>query len=711
MTDWWAQPTLQGSWAVSTLQSPERIPAGPSVRSEFVATTAEERVNILIVDDLPEKLLVLETILADLDTHIVQAKSGAEALQHVLRQDFAVILLDVNMPDMDGYETAEFIRSRKRSALTPIIFITGYAADEIHKSHGYSLGAVDYIFSPVVPEILRTKVKVFVDLFRMTQEVRNHAEQRIALAQEQAAREAAERSAAAVQQSEERFRLASEAVTGFIYEMDVASGRVAVSAGLRELLGYDPEDAGDVGWWIHLIHPDDVSENRFPIDDILVRCPQRYRSEYRVRHRDGQYLHVWDQGLVVSVEGRAQRLVGNVVDITERKRAEQALAEASRRKDEFLAMLAHELRNPLAPIRNALHILRLQESGSGETDWARDMIERNVGQLVRLVDDLLDVSRIDRGKIRLEVEPVELAAVVGQAVEIARPLIDSRRHHLSLSVPKSSVRVSGDATRLAQIVANLLNNAAKYTDEGGQIHIAVERVEDTAMLRVRDTGVGLSREMLDSVFDLFMQVDRSLDRSQGGLGIGLTLVRRLVELHGGSVEAHSDGPGTGSEFIVRLPALTEVGVPAPAVSQPQLPVANGVHRRALVVDDNVDAARSLAMLLKLAGHEVHTVHDGHAALGVVGEFQPDVIFLDIGLPGLDGYEIARRLRAMPEAEDVLLLALTGYGQEDDRRRSFEAGFDQHLVKPIELGTLHAILAAQSHEIIPLKGPAPVSVVN
>ena len=673
-----------------------------------MTTTADQRVNILIVDDLPEKLLVLETILADLDVHIVQARSGAEALQHVLRQDFAVILLDVVMPDMDGYETAEFIRSRRRSSLTPIIFITGYAADELQKSHGYSLGAVDYIFSPVIPEILRTKVKVFVDLFQMTQEVRNHAEQRIELAREQAAREAAERSAAALQQSEERFRLASEAVTGFIYEMDVASGRVAVSPGLRELLGYEPEDAGDVDWWISLIHPDDVADNRFPIEDIIDRCPQRYRSEYRVRHRDGQYLHVWDQGLVVPTEGRAQRLVGNVVDITERKRAEQALADASRRKDEFLAMLAHELRNPLAPIRNALHLLRLQESGSGETDWARDMIERNVGQLVRLVDDLLDVSRIDRGKIRLEVEPLELAAVVGQAVEIARPLIDSRRHHLSLSVPKTPLRVSGDATRLAQIVANLLNNAAKYTDEGGQIHIAVERVGDAAVLRVRDTGVGLSREMLDSVFDLFMQVDRSLDRSQGGLGIGLTLVRRLVELHGGSVEARSDGPGAGSEFTVRLPALTEVPIAAPPAPPSPLPTVNGILRRALVVDDNVDAARSLAMLLKISGHEVHTVHDGKTALETVGGFQPDVIFLDIGLPGLDGYEIARRLRAMPEAEDVLLLALTGYGQEDDRRRSFEAGFDHHLVKPIELGTLHAILASQPERDLARKSAATVS---
>jgi two-component system, chemotaxis family, CheB/CheR fusion protein len=232
-----------------------------------------------------------------------------------------------------------------------------------------------------------------------------------------------------------------------------------------------------------------------------------------------------------------------------------------------------------------------------------------------------------------------------------------------------------------------------------------------AVLRVRDTGVGLSREMLDSVFDLFMQADRSLDRSQGGLGIGLTLVRRLVELHGGTVEAHSDGPGNGSEFIVRLPALTEVPVPSVSAPAAELPSTNGVRRRALVVDDNVDAARSLAMLLKLSGHDVHTVHDGPAALEVIGEFQPDVIFLDIGLPGLDGYEIARRLRSMPEIEDVLLLALTGYGQEEDRRRSFEAGFDHHLVKPVDLGTLHAILASQPHEIIPLKGSAPVSIAR
>jgi PAS domain S-box-containing protein len=659
--------------------------------------TADDRINILIVDDLPEKILVLETVLADLGENVVTARSGSEALQHVLKHDFAVILLDVIMPDMDGYETAALIRQRKRSAHTPIIFITAFA-DEVHKAHGYSLGAVDYILSPVSPDILRTKVKVFVDLARMSDEIKRHArhaDQRIELAKEQAAREAAERMADVLRASEERFRLASEAVNGFIYEVDVASGRMVVSPGLSDLLGFSPQEANNLAWWDERLHPDDQPHVQAARAEHMRERPKQYRSEYRVRHRDGRYLHVWDQGLVVcNAEGRAVRLVGNVVDITERKRAEEALAEANRRKDEFLAMLAHELRNPLAPIRNAVQILRIQGSTDPNLLWARDIIDRNVSQMVRLVDDLLDVSRITRGKIRLQMEPLDMAAVVEQAVEISRPLIDARRHRLSVSMPDEPIQVLGDGARLAQVAANLLNNAAKYTDEGGQIWLTLKSEGQQAVLRVRDTGVGLPQEMREEVFGLFTQVDRSSDRAQGGLGIGLTLVRRLVEMHGGRVEAFSEGPGRGSEFVVWLPILAELPKqprdPAKSNSRPQS--AGRTQRKILAVDDNIDAANTMAMLLRILGHDVRTAHDGASAIESAQVWRPDIVLLDIGLPGMDGYEVARRLRAIAELGGCVLVAVTGYGQEEDRRRSANAGFDHHLVKPVDPQALTGLLA-------------------
>jgi signal transduction histidine kinase len=374
------------------------------------------------------------------------------------------------------------------------------------------------------------------------------------------------------------------------------------------------------------------------------------------------------------------------------------LRQADRRKDEFLAMLAHELRNPLAPIRNALEILRLRGVGAHDeaAGQAWDMVERQTGHLSRLVDDLLDVSRITRGKINLERAPVEVGEVVRRAVETSRPVIEARRHKLDVRMPPRLVWVEGDLTRLAQVVLNLLNNAAKYTEEGGHITLTLDAPapEDgrpaEVVLRVRDTGVGIPPEMLPRVFDLFTQVDRTLDRSQGGLGIGLTLVRRLVEMHGGRAEAHSEGAGKGSEFVVRLPALAGA-VPAPRTDAEGAAEPAGPPRRILVVDDNLDSAHSLATLLRLFGNEVLEAHDGAAALEAAGAFRPDVAILDIGLPGMDGYELARRLRRLPGLEHVRLAALTGYGSEQDRRRSRAAGFDDHLVKPVELETLQAFL--------------------
>jgi signal transduction histidine kinase len=362
---------------------------------------------------------------------------------------------------------------------------------------------------------------------------------------------------------------------------------------------------------------------------------------------------------------------------------------ADRRKDEFLATLAHELRNPLAPIRNAVELLRSIGPKDTPPSWAPDVIDRQVRQLVRLVDDLLDVSRITQGKVTLRKEPVDLATVVGLAVETSRPLMSARRQELTLEMPSTLLPLQADPARLAQVVANLLNNAAKYTPEGGRIHLGLETQGQEALLCVRDTGLGIAPELLPRIFDLFTQGDRSLARSEGGLGIGLTLVRTLVEMHGGTVSVRSGGPGKGSEFTVRLPLAPEA---APSPHRAARVDGPAFARRILVVDDSVDNADSLARLLGSCGHDVRTAYDGLAALAVAREFQPEFVFLDIGLPRMDGYEVARRLRAEPGFEAATLVALTGYGQEGDRRQAEEAGFDTHLVKPADLHALRALLA-------------------
>ncbi len=376
--------------------------------------------------------------------------------------------------------------------------------------------------------------------------------------------------------------------------------------------------------------------------------------------------------------------------------------EADRRKDEFLAMLAHELRNPLAPLRNALHLLELPDLGPDQERQVRARMGRQVEHLVRMVDDLLDVSRLLRGKIELRAETIDVADVVARAVETAQPVIDTAGHELTVTLPDAPLWVGGDRVRLAQVLANLLTNAAKYTERAGRITLTAADENGEAVVRVRDTGVGIAPELLPRVFDLFVQGDRSPARSQGGLGIGLTLVRRLVELHNGSVQAHSDGPGRGSEFVVRLPAVANGGRERPDGNQQSSIFENhqGVdtlrsphRRRILVVDDNIDAAESLALLLRAAGHVVRTAPSGPAAMDEAATFRPEAVVLDIGLPGMDGYEVARRLRGTPQGGAALLVALTGYGQDTDRHRSQEAGFDHHLTKPADPGELLALLAA------------------
>jgi len=368
------------------------------------------------------------------------------------------------------------------------------------------------------------------------------------------------------------------------------------------------------------------------------------------------------------------------------------LREADRLKDEFLAMLAHELRNPLAPIRNALHIMKQPAADGAMVGQVRDMAERQVQHMARILDDLLDVSRISRGRIELRREAVDVAAVISRTVEAVRPVIEDRRHELTVSLPAGPLRVEADSTRLEQVLTNLLNNAAKYTDPGGHVGLTAEREGGEVVLRVKDTGIGIAPDMLPRIFDLFVQAERRLDRAQGGIGIGLTLVKKLVELHGGTVGAHSPGVGRGSEFVVRLPALGDHQEAERARAVGQEDAAELPRRRVLVVDDNRDAADSLAMLLQLAGQDVRAAYDGPSALAQAQEFRPELVFLDIGMPGMDGYQVVRRLRERPGPENMLLVAVTGWGQEEDRRRSQEAGFDGHMVKPAEPETLHQFIA-------------------
>lgn len=389
--------------------------------------------------------------------------------------------------------------------------------------------------------------------------------------------------------------------------------------------------------------------------------------------------------------------------LAERVRSAEALREADRRKDEFLATLAHELRNPLAPIRNGLQVLRLAGGGSEMVAEARIMMERQLGHMVRLVDDLLDMSRITRNKLELRRERVALATVIHDAVETGRPLIEQFGHTFSMTLPPNPVYLDADPVRLAQVFSNLLTNAAKYTESGGRISLKAELHGGEVLVRVADTGLGIPAEALPSIFEMFSQVDRNLERAQGGLGIGLTLVKRLAEMHGGTVEARSQGPGQGSEFIVRLPVVKE-GHHRPDRGTTDEGVQGGSKRRILVVDDNRDSATSLGMVLTLMGNVVRTAGDGLAAVEAAQEFRPEMILLDLGLPKLNGYDACRRIRAQPWSEGVVIVALTGWGQEEDRRRSQEAGFDHHLVKPVDPASLAKLLVDSWEQA----GPVPTS---
>ena len=503
--------------------------------------------------------------------------------------------------------------------------------------------------------------------------------------------------------SEERYRVVRFGSRGR-YSCDASGVIQAFNRRAAELWGREPAP-GDTDerfcGSFKIFRPDGsfMPHAQCPMAQVVSGAiPAVHDGEVRIERPDGSHVTV-----VVNIrplKSPAGDVIGAIncfYDITERSRLERqtqeqaaALVDLHRRKDEFLAMLSHELRNPLAPIVNALELLRRHNEEDAFQNQIREMMTRQVGRLTRLVDDLLEVSRITTGRIPLHAERILVSDIMERAAETVRPLIEQRRHELNVSLPPQAIWLHADAARLEQVLVNLLTNAAKYTDEGGQIGLTAGQEGDAVVLRVRDTGVGIAPELLPHIFEMFTQAERSLDRSQGGMGIGLCLVQRLVQLHGGTVDVQSV-PGEGSEFVVRLPVMQTAmssSLPSPAVATPEQP---GTCRRVLIVDDNADSAGSLAMLLKTSGHDVRIARDGPTALRACADCPPDVVLLDIGLPGLSGYEVATRMRQQPGLSHVLLVALTGYGQEADLQRSQEAGLDHHLVKPVDFSKVQKIL--------------------
>jgi PAS domain S-box-containing protein len=743
---------------------------------------AEEAIKILIVDDEPRNLTALETVLDDPGYKLVRAESANEALLALVAEDFALLILDVQMPDMNGFELAMMIKQRKRSASIPIIFLTAYSSEDQHLQEGYSTGAVDFLQKPISPAILRSKVSVFADLHRKTLEIartnrellaevseRRRAQEELREFNEQLERRVSARTAE-LTASEARFRTLAEEMPHLVWEMD-AAGRITYQNS-RSAAYATPEDH-----WMKSVHPDDAAQTSATWFAALTagRECDLYCRQHRLDSGEYRWFHV-KAAPARNAAGHIIRWVGTSTDIHEQRKAEEALREADRRKDEFLAMLGHELRNPLAAIRHAVRMQAEVGSDDASQRWAGEVIDRQSTQLTRMVDDLLDVERINRGRIELRFAPVRLEAVVAAAVTAVMPLIELRKHSLAVDAADGILSVRGDADRLEQVFVNLLTNAAKYTPEGGHIRLSARVEHGSAVISVIDNGVGIAPELLPYVFDLFTQATTSLDRAQGGLGIGLTVVKSLVAMHGGSVTAESGEAGSGATFTVMLPLLapdkaakssdtaaraaakpatTITGAARPAGSSlpdgpplsdmsdgsyqsdksdssdlsdnfskatpaasanpdtaasAQVPMPSGSGSpgktktppepptgtlprpvRVLIVDDHADAAQTLSRLLSRRNCEVRLAHDGPGGVEAAREFSPEVLLLDLGLPGFDGYEVARILRADPVCADALFIAISGYAQDSDRQRSAAAGFQHHCAKPVDFTALLAVI--------------------
>ena len=599
--------------------------------------------TILNVDDNEANRYAVSRMLRRAGFAIIEASNGEEALRAVTSRPDLVIL-DVNMPDLDGFEVCRRIKANPTTASIPVLHLSASYILSEDKTRGLEEGADGYLIRPVEPPELIATVRALLRV------------------------RAAERWA---RRTSVQWQATFDSIGDGVCLLDRDDLIVRCNRAAASVLGIEPADL--IGRRL-----DDL------IEPSLCSGDQRIGDRWFRRACDPTF----------DEDGCQVGSVCVFTEVTDRHRLEhelrgraEALIEDDRRKDEFLAMLAHELRNPLGPILNAFEVIRIGGLSDDEVTNIRQVAERQARHLARLVDDLLDVSRITTAKIQLRREPVDLVAVIGRVVEQVRPTVESHRHRFTVEVETAPLPMIGDPTRLDQILTNLINNAAKYTEPGGSITLRAMRVGDTARLEVADTGIGIPPEMLPKVFDLFTQVDHALDRSQGGLGIGLTLVRRLVELHGGIVAVQSEGAGRGSVFAVELPLTDSARVEATA-RKPLRRIAP--TRKILVVDDQIDAASVLARLLRARGHQARVAGDGASALEAITAEQPDVVLLDIGLPGMNGYEIARRIKADPALNPILLVALTGYGQDADIRLAREAGFDHHLVKPTDLEAIESL---------------------
>jgi PAS domain S-box-containing protein len=586
---------------------------------------------------------------------------GAQALRASRRQRPDLILSDVMMPNLDGFGLIKQVRSDPSLQGIPVILLSARAG-EGSLVEGLDAGADDYLVKPFAGRELLARVGALIELTQMRQS------------------------------GEERLRLAIDGAKMGTWDWNLDANVMHWSASQFEALGYEtrPDGLASYEMWRVRLHPDDADRVESQLSAAMVECSV-YEAEYRIIRADTgevRWLSVYGRALGQN-GGTARRNVGVLLDITDRKKAEQALSEADRKKDEFLATLAHELRNPLGPIRNAARILGATNLAPQQLAWCREVIHRQTEHMALLLDDLLDVSRITLGRLQLKRESVEVARLVDSAVETARPLIDRRGHRLLIDLPEDPLLLEVDPLRIAQVLANLLTNAAKYMDPGGEIRVTARAIDGAIEIAVDDTGIGLDQESLQSVFVMFSQVDSAIDRSEGGLGIGLALVKGLVELHGGTVHAESAGLGRGSRFILRLPGVSVRAPISARQSAAEAPANPGY--RILVADDNRDAAESLAMLLEMSGHEVRTAEDGEAALAVTEQFLPHAAFIDIGMPRLNGYEVAKRVRREAWGASVRLIALTGWGQDDNKRQALESGFDHHLTKPVDPNQLDTLL--------------------
>ena len=650
---------------MKTLQQasrPERIPA-PGVKA-----------SILLVDDRPANLLALEAILDPLDQRLVRATSGEEALEKLQEEEFAVILMDVRMPGMDGLRTAEVICQRESAARIPIIFLTAVPIGNADVVSGYERGAVDFLLKPFDPEILRSKVSVFVDLHQKEQMIRRQS----ALLR-QREREAFER------RSELRFRSLMDALPQSVWVARADLTFYYWNERAVDYIGMQATMAVPAERLFEFVHTDDLPMLKAEWE--LATGNQR-PAEVKVRlrrHSDGEYR--WFLMRAVPQLDESGKLSGWIVAATDIDTEHQALQEAeaaNRMKEEFLATVSHELRNPLNAIMGWVHLLRSGKLDTGKSSKALETIERNVHLQTALIDDILDVSRIMRGKIHLTFRSVRMSTVVEAALAAVRPTADAKGVALECEIAAGSDEISGDADRLQQIVWNLLSNAIKFTPRDGRVTVRTEQHDEELTLTVSDTGQGISQDFLPHVFDRFSQADSGSTRAHGGLGLGLAIVRHLVELHAGSVEAVSDGAGQGASFSVRLPirdsrAATAGDDHGHTAARPlQL---EGVS--ILVVDDEPDSREVLAELLRQYGARIRTASSAEEALSEIAHSTPQVLLSDIGMPSVDGFELVRRVRELIPQSDMLAMALTGLGSTHDRKRAVDEGFQVCMVKPVD----------------------------